>query len=157
MSQAMSSAKLVYYHLSEMVFVVSFDSFYSTNQQIDHKCRSAGRRRKLQFVFYLPKESTNSERKYYGGEWRREQADKMREMLLQGKQAYRGVFYYEHFYLCERTWRDRMKNEQNIVIYDVRIKPTSKCLQFRPQFTCYHDVLSCEVEKQLSLTTLSVW
>lgn len=79
-------------------------------------------------MFYLPKENINSERRYYGGEYEREQANKMKEMLLQGKQVYRGMFYYEHFYSCERNWRDRMKNEQNIVTYDVKIKPTSKCL-----------------------------
>lgn len=72
----------------------------------------------------MMKGNTNRVRRKAG----RQTAFKMREMLLQGKQAYRGAFYYERFYSCERTLRDRMKNEQNIVTYDVKIKLTCKCL-----------------------------
>lgn len=36
-------------------------------------------------------------------------------------------FIHGHFCWCERTQRNRMKNEQDIISYDVKIKPTCKC------------------------------
>lgn len=81
-------------------------------------------------VFYLLKENTNYERKYYWGERERGQANSFQsEGNASTRQAsLQGVFYYEHFYSCERMQRDRMKTEQNIVSYDVKIKPTGRWL-----------------------------